>query len=113
MQLLIKLIIQDMVCLEVYYIICHGLLGCCFIGFCEITMRLMIFVRCLQEYYYDIGLRKNNEILSHTHWMYGRKVPRFLEDWIREYGERNIEVCNMGGLDDERGYVERLGVDVR
>jgi hypothetical protein len=76
-------------------------------------LRLKIYIKNLKEYYYDVGLRKNNIKLPDRHWQYGRKVPRFLEDWIEEVGKNNIEVHELGSLSDEISYIRKLGVKIR
>ena len=76
-------------------------------------IRLMIYVKTLKEYYYDVGLRKGNEQLSKTHWVYGRKVPRYLEDWIERYGANSIVIKEYGDLEYEIPYIRRLGVEMR
>jgi hypothetical protein len=69
-------------------------------------MRLQLRVN--NKFYYDIGLRKGLPYLSKTHEQFGIKCPRFLEDFIEEYGKNNIKVIAYGSLKNEKDYINGL-----
>ena len=67
-------------------------------------MRLKIFVVPEGKFYYDIGLREGCNILSKT--IDGH--PRFLEDFIEEYGKENVIVLDYGKLKHKKPYIDSL-----
>lgn len=68
--------------------------------------RLFIMVKGIS--YYDIGLRKGNNILSKTSHQMGGDCPRYLEDFIEMYDKRNIEIKGYGKLIDDKEYIDNL-----
>ena len=58
--------------------------------------------------YYDIGLRKGNETLSKTSHQFGSDCPRFLEDFIKAFGKKNIEIKDYGKLIYDKEYIDNL-----
>lgn len=67
-------------------------------------MRLKIFVIPEGKYYYDIGLREGNNILSKE--IDGH--PRFLEDFLEKYGKENILIIDYGKLRHKKDYIDSL-----
>lgn len=63
-------------------------------------MRLTVRVKLHGKYrwFYDIGLRDGDIILSSKIIRGGRIEPRFLEDIIDEYGREKTEIQNFGTL---------------
>ena len=59
-------------------------------------LRLMIKVN--DKFYYDIGLRRDNKNLSRTFTTMGEEHPRFLEDFIRVYGSKKIQIIDYGKI---------------
>ena len=68
--------------------------------------RLCIAVKGI--FYYDIGLRKGNNILSKTSHQFGEDCPRYLEDFIERYGKNNIKLKSYGKLIDDEEYINSL-----
>ena len=71
-------------------------------------MRLWIYIRSVKENYYDVGLRKYNQNLSKECWRWGKKAPRFLEDFIEYYHKKDIEVRDYGDLIDDKEYIDKI-----
>ena len=68
--------------------------------------RLCIVVK--GTYYYDIGLRKGNRILSKTSHQFGSDCPRYLEDFIEKYGKKDVVIKGYGTLLSEKEYIDSL-----
>ena len=60
------------------------------------------------KFYYDIGLRKGDKILSKTQIQMGHVCPRFLEDFIEKYGVNNIRIIDYGCLSNEKKYIDDI-----
>ena len=67
-------------------------------------LRLKIFVIPEGKFYYDIGLREGDAILSK--FIDGH--PRFLEDFIDVYGKENVVVIDYGKLKHKKAYIDSL-----
>ena len=68
--------------------------------------RLHILVK--GKHFYDIGLRKGNNILSKRVYRYGLLYPRYLEDFIEIYGKNKIKIIGYGKLEYEKEYINEL-----
>ena len=71
-------------------------------------MRLWIYIKSAKENYYDVGLRKYNNKLSKENWRWGKKTPRFFEDFVEYYGKKDIEIRDYGRLIDNREYIDKM-----
>ena len=76
-------------------------------------LRLTIEVTSTQQWFSDIGLRKDgNEMLSKYIKQGGILQPRFLEDFIEKYGKENIRIANYGKFSHRQQeideYIEEL-----
>ena len=69
-------------------------------------MRMFILVR--GKFYYDIGLRREDTLLSKEHFQFGEKCPRFLEDFIDVYGNEVVKVLDYGSLSEDKEYIDEL-----
>ena len=76
-----------------------------------IRSRLHIFIKTTGKHYYDIGLRKGNEYLSHIRETFGETHPRFLEDFIDKFGKQNVIVRSLGKLHEDADYIISLFED--
>ncbi len=72
----------------------------------NIQTRLHIIAK--GKHYYDIGLRKGNNILSNTTYQFGDKCPRYLEDFVRAFGKSKIKILGYGILLNEKEYIQSL-----
>lgn len=73
-------------------------------------MRLTVRVKLTGRYrwFYDVGLRDDDNILSSETIRGGRIEPRFLEDIIEEYGASQIEIQNYGTLINRYNDIRKL-----
>ena len=69
---------------------------------------MRLHLRVINKNYYDIGLRKGNEILSKTTERFGETQPRYLEDFIEAYGKGKIVVIDYGSLFYEKEYIDGI-----
>ena len=60
------------------------------------------------KFYYDIGIRKNNNILSKVQDRGGMLIPRYLEDFVEVCGAGNVRVLAYGSLGRERSYIDSI-----
>ena len=74
--------------------------------------RLHIYVKSIDKHYYDIGLRRDNKQLSRVGFQFGEYHPRFLEDFVQQYGYKNIKIVSLGKLFNEMEYIKGLDVEV-
>jgi len=64
---------------------------------CVDRLRLTLYVKPTGKFYYDIGIRAYDDSLNvlsqwNNHMMFGEYHPRYFEDFIFEFGERNVTV---------------------
>lgn len=73
-------------------------------------MRITIFVKPIEEFYYDVGLRHRdgNDNLKNTMYRWGKPAPRFLEDFIEMYGAENIDIVEEGSMSCHHNYIYDL-----
>jgi len=69
-------------------------------------IRLEIKVK--DKFYYDIGLRKGNNILSKVHDRGGKMTCRFLEDFIDKVGAEQIRILAYGDCRMDVEYIQGL-----
>ena len=78
----------------------------------------MLYVKPIEEFYYDVGLRGNqdatvnhelgNSGLSKTVYRWGKPVPRFLEDFVEVYGANNIRIKEYGTMSQYKSYINKV-----
>ena len=71
-----------------------------------VYLRIELMIK--NKFYYDIGLRKEDRILSKTQVQMGHKCPRYLEDFIKRYGKSEIVIIDYGCLIGEKKYIDNL-----
>ena len=69
------------------------------------NMRLAIKIN--GKVYSDIGIR-GNSTLSEKVYISGEYRPRFLEDFIKLYGKKNIKIISYGKLKERRDEIDKL-----
>ena len=65
-------------------------------------------IRVNGNFYYDVGLRRGNDILSKYHIMFSERQPRYLEDFIEINGKNNVKIISYGSLLNESDYIDGI-----
>ena len=71
-------------------------------------MRTRLCLMVNDKFYYDIGLRKGDRLLSKFVYRFSEKQPRFLEDFIEVFGKANVNIIGYGSLVKEKDYIDIL-----
>jgi len=68
-------------------------------------MRLHIRVNDID--YYDIGLRGGCTTDEYT-MRFGELQPKYLEDFIKRYGQKRIRIITYGSLINKRDEIDKM-----
>ena len=60
------------------------------------------------KYYYDIGLRGKHNHTSIITRSFGEDHPKFLEDFIKLCGKKQITIISYGDLVNQRHMIKKL-----